>query len=133
VKKLALLALFALGLSLLSACGSSTSNTGNTGGGNSNVVTMGSVTFHSDSITIKTGDTITFKSDPAGSPHILGIGKDGDFTQPEAGAPDFGSQGHMINVGESWTTPPWNTPGTYHVSCSIHPTTMADFVVTVTG
>ena len=131
MKKLALVALFALALSLLAACGSS-SNTGGTGG-NSNEVTLGSTQFNSSSITIKKGETITFKSDPSGSPHILGIGKNGDFTQPEAGAPDFGAQGHMINTGASWTTPPWNTPGTYDVSCSIHPTTMADFVVTVTG
>jgi plastocyanin len=130
VKKLALLVLFALAISLLAACGSG-SNTGGTAGAG-NVVTMNSVQFTSNSITIKKGDTITFKSDPAGSPHILGIGKNGIF-ESEAGAPDFGSQGHMVNVGESWTTPPWNTPGTYHVSCSIHPSTMADFAVTVTG
>jgi plastocyanin len=132
VKKLALLVLFILSISLLAACGSGSSNTGSSGGGG-NEVTLGASTFGSNAISIKKGDAITFKSDPSGSPHILGIGKNGDFSQPEAGAPDFGSQGHMVTTGDSWTTPPWNTPGTYHVSCSIHPTTMGDLVVTVTG
>ena len=134
MKKLVLLALFALSLPFLAACGGgSSSNTGSSGGGSSNTVTMGATTFNSNSITIKKGDTITFSTDQSGSPHDLVIGKNGNFT-PEAGAPDFGgSNGHMVSPGQSWTTPTWDTPGTYDVSCTIHPTTMSDFVVTVTG
>ncbi len=97
-----------------------------------NTVTMGPNNYASgDSITIKVGQTITFTDDKAtGSPHILVIGTNGQY-QADANAPDFkGSTGINFNPGDSWTSPPWTTPGTYHVTCTIHPTTM-NLTVTV--
>ncbi|HLW03592.1 MAG TPA: plastocyanin/azurin family copper-binding protein [Ktedonobacterales bacterium] len=84
-------------------------------------------------MTIKQGQTITFVDDKAtGSEHILVIGKEG-IAQTEAGAPNFkGSTGTTFQPGQSWTSPPWTTPGTYHVTCTIHPTTM-NLTVTVTA
>jgi plastocyanin len=137
VKKVALIALFALMISVLAACGSSSSsgsggNSGNSGS-NSNTITMGATTFSTNSITITKGSTLTFVDDQnTGSMHILVTGTQGNF-QSEAGAPDFGgANGHTFQPGQSFTTGPWNTDGTYHVTCTIHPTTM-NLTVTVTG
>ena len=89
------------------------------------VVTMGSNTFGQTSMTIKQGQTITFVDERAtGTEHILVIGKEG-VAQPESGAPNFqGSKGITFLPGHSWTSPPWTTSGTYHVTCTVHPTTM---------
>lgn len=138
VKKVALLALCCLAISLLAACGGSTSsNSGNNGGGNNgnsaNTITMGVQTFSSNTITITKGSTLTFTNDPnSGTEHILLIGSNGTADN-EAGAPDFGgSNGETIQPGASFTTGAWNTAGTFHVTCEIHPTTM-NLTITVSG
>ncbi|HEY7123526.1 MAG TPA: plastocyanin/azurin family copper-binding protein [Ktedonobacterales bacterium] len=96
-------------------------------------IRMGPNNFEQSSITIKKGATITFVDDPStGSLHILVIGTQGS-SQPEEGAPDFkGSTGITFQPGQSWTSPPWQTPGTYHVTCTVHPTTM-NLIVMVTS
>ncbi len=94
---------------------------------------MGPNNFEQASITIKQGQTITFVDDKAtGSMHILVIGNLGKY-QPEVGAPDFhDGTGITFHPGDSWTSPPWTKPGTYHVTCIVHPTTM-NLPVTVTS
>ncbi len=89
------------------------------------VVTMGSTTFGQTRLTIKQGQTITFVDEKAtGTEHILVLGKEW-VAQPESGAPTFGgSKGMTFLPGQSWTSPPWTTAGTYHVTCTVHPTTM---------
>ncbi len=134
MKKVGLLFLFALVVSLLAACGSgSTSSSGGSGSNNPNTITMGASTFSTDTMTITKGSTITFVDDQnSGTEHILVTGKMGVY-QNQPGAPDFGgSNGHTFQPGQSWTTPPWNTAGTYFVTCVIHPATM-NLTVTVTG
>lgn len=134
MKKLALVALIGVLCSiLLAACGSS-NNSGNTSNGGSSCdathVTMTANTFCEDTITISKGSTITFIDDKnSGTEHILVIGKNGSAAT-EQGAPDFGSNGHTFQAGDSFTTPPWNTAGTFHITCTIHPTTM-NLTVTV--
>ncbi len=90
-----------------------------------NTVIMGASTYTSgNSITIKKGTTITFQDDKAtGSTHILVIGQDGK-PETETGAPNLGPNGMTFNPGDSKPIGPWTTPGTYHVTCTIHPTTM---------
>jgi hypothetical protein len=61
--------------------------------------------------------------------HLLLVGTNGT-AHSEAGAPDFGTAGHAVQPGQSWTTSPWNQAGTYHVTCQIHPQTM-NLTVTV--
>lgn len=134
MKKVAFIALFALAISMLAACGSSnTGGSGGSGGNSPNTITMGATTFSSNSISITKGSTITFvDSQSNGAEHILVNGQQGMY-KAEAGAPDFGGMsGHTFQPGQSWTTGPWNTAGTYHVTCTIHPTTM-NLTVTVTG
>lgn len=128
MKKLAMIITAAAIITILVACGS-VSNPNIT---NPNTVKTEGGVFSISSITIKKGSTITFLDDPNnGALHILVIGRD---AQPETenGAPDFGggAAGIRIDVGDSWTTPPWNTAGTYHVACTVHPTMNLTVIVT---
>jgi plastocyanin len=112
-------------VALLAGCGGS-------GGGSSNTVTMSNSTFGQSSISISKGSTITFKNDaPAssGTFHQLRNGSNGTVQQ-EPGAPTINSPD--IQPGKTYTTPPFNTDGTYHIFCTIHPTTM-NLTVTVSG
>ncbi len=107
-----------------------------TAGGNASCTpsgfTLGVETFCADMLTLPKGGTITFKNDPAsGTPHYLVIGKNG-MAETEQGAPSLGATPRIISPGQSFTTGAWNTPGTYHISCQIHPTTM-NLTITVTG
>ncbi len=137
VKKIALVVLFALAVSILAACGGSTesNNTNNTGnsGSSSNTITMDATAFSMDTITIAKGSTITFtNAQNSGTQHILVIGNQG-IPATEDGAPDFGgSNGHTVDPGQSFTTGAWDTAGTFHITCLLHPTTM-NLIVTVTG
>ncbi len=125
----------ALALSTLAACGgpSATAPTGTTpaAAGAANTVNMTGVQFDVSTITIAKGSTLTFTDPQGGSPHNLVNGSQGQ-AQPESGVPAFGSGGQTVAAGASWTTPPWNTAGTFHVTCTYHPTTMT-LTVTVTG
>lgn len=111
---------FALALSTLAACGGSAAPTTS---GSGNTVNMTGVQFDQSSITISKGSTITFTDPTGGSPHNLVNGTEGQ-AHPESGAPDFGSGGQTVAPGASWTSPAWNTAGTFHVTCTFHPTTM---------
>lgn len=128
MKKISLLVVFALALlTVLVACGGgSTTPTSTT-----TTVTMGAVTFNSTSVTITKGSTITFTTEQGATAHNLVNGTDGK-ARPETGAVDFGSGGQTVGPGKSWVSGAWNTAGTFHVTCTYHPTTMT-MTVTVTG
>src|SRR5579872_2484993 len=129
MKKFALFITFAMVLTLVIAC-SGTPN--NVTGNNPNTVKLVAGTFATSSISISKGSTITFLDDPNnGALHILVIGQNGQ-QESEQGAPDFGGlSGERIDVGNTWTTPPWNTAGTFHVACTVHP--LMNLTVTVKG
>lgn len=115
-------------LTLVVACGGTSGPQVN----NPNTVKLLAASFAVPSITIKKGSTITFVDDAGdGSLHILTVGKLG-IQESEAGAPDFGGfAGIRIDIGDSWTSPPWNVAGTFHLTCTAHPATM-DMMVIVT-
>jgi plastocyanin len=76
--------------------------------------------FTVDKATIPVGGTLTFVNNSRWL-HVLGPGEKGRLTGT-AGVPSMGDRGaHMSQTGETWTTATWNTPGTYHVTCSLHP------------
>jgi len=127
MKKLTFLTIFALlALSVLAACGGSSTTTSAP-----TSVTMGAVQFNSTSVTITKGSTINFTTDQGGTAHNLVNGTNGK-NRIESGAPDFGTGGQTVGPGKTWTSPPWNTAGTFHVTCTYHPTTMTMTVI-VTG
>jgi plastocyanin len=129
VKKFVALFPLVLLMSLLAGCVVQSAPTGSGG----NTVTMGPNNYITgNTITLKKGQTITFVDDKAtGSMHILVIGTDGT-AKADPKAPDFGANGITFQPGDSKASPPWMNPGTYHVTCTIHPTTM-NLTVTVTA
>jgi len=128
VKKLFLISIFALTFSLLIACGGTpTTNTNNP-----YTIKMGAADFATTSISIPKGSVLTFVNDTnTGSLHILVVGRNGQ-NEAENGSSDFGgTAGHRAEVGDTWTTLPWNTAGTYYVTCTVHP--LMNLKVVVTG
>lgn len=130
MRKLPLLILVALACLLLVAC--SSPNSGSSGPCTAQNLTMGPDNFCTSAISIPKGGTITFVDDPDnGAIHILTIGTYGS-NETEKGAPYFGgAAGHSMNAGDKWTTPPWNKPGVYHITCTVH--AQMNLTVTVTS
>jgi plastocyanin len=92
----------------------------------SNVVHMGATNFKQSSITIKKGQKITLVND-SGSVHIIENGtwehgSNGQAYQEkpdqESGAPKVDTQ---ITGDSSQTIGPFNTAGTFHLYCVVHP------------
>lgn len=129
MKRMSFLPIVVLILTALVACGGSSNSNSSTS--SNYTVTMSGVTFNTNSITIPKGSTITFTTNQGGAAHNLVNGTNGQ-AHPENGVPSFGTGGQTVGAGQSWTTGPWNTAGTFHVTCTYHPTTMT-LTVTVTG
>ncbi|HEX7737477.1 MAG TPA: plastocyanin/azurin family copper-binding protein [Ktedonobacteraceae bacterium] len=127
MKKILFLAIFVLLITAIVACGGSSNAAASTS--QHYTVHMSGVQFNNSSLTIGKGSTITFTTDQGA--HNLVVGTNG-LAQPESGTPDFGAGGKTVASGQSWATGPWNTAGTFHVTCTYHPTTMT-MTVTVTG
>ena len=76
-------------------------------------------------IKIHTGETLTFQNNSRWI-HILGPGRNGLLAGP-------GSSGmtprHMLEENESYTTARWNNPGSYSITCPVHPDMNAEVVV----
>jgi len=94
-------------------------------------ITMGVASFvGSRTLAIKTGGAVTF-DDPAssGGTHILVTGMNGTFTA-EAGAPDgfAAASGIPFSPGDRKTIA-FPTAGTFHITCTIHPTMQATITV----
>ncbi len=100
---------------LVVACGG-----GSSGGGGSTDVHMNSTNFTQPSVTISKGSSLNLVDDVA-VVHIIQNGSwDNGTPKPatEPGAPTVnvqfqGSDSHMVG--------PFNTAGTYHLYCTIHP------------
>lgn len=93
-------------------------------------IVMTTNSFEPAARTVKQGGSITLFNQTRGALHIL-VNGDRGATRVEPGAPSFGgASGHRSERGEVWTTPIWSTPGTFHVTCTIHPT--MNLTVTVT-
>jgi len=90
---------------------------------------MGTSTFTgSTSLTIHQGTTVKFADAASGATHILMMGANGMYGGM-MGAPNMlnSSMGMTISPGQTMMVT-FTTPGTYHITCSIHP----DMNVTIT-
>jgi plastocyanin len=76
-------------------------------------------------ITIHAGDTITFQNSSRWI-HVIGPGEKGLLAAPGMGAM---TPRKMMEENDSYTTPPWTTPGTYQITCTVHPDMDAKVVV----
>jgi plastocyanin len=84
--------------------------------------------FSVDTVTIPVGGRVTFVNDSRWL-HVLGPGDHGRLTA-DAGVPAMGPRGALMSqTGDVYTTATWNTPGTYKVTCSLHPEMTVTVVV----
>ncbi|HLI69404.1 MAG TPA: hypothetical protein VKV19_06555 [Ktedonobacteraceae bacterium] len=125
-KLLAGVMLLAILTTILAAC--SIHDTGGGGTAAGPTVHMGNANFTQSSITIKKGQSITLIDDVS-TEHIITNGEWKTSSSPslfkENGAPVYNQ---TFNGNDSGTLGPFNTSGTFHYLCTIHP----DMNLTVT-
>jgi plastocyanin len=111
----AVMGLLTILISLVAACGGSATASG------PNQVHMNDLNFEQSSITIKKGERITLVNDVA-AVHIIENGtwdNNGNAqSDKESGAPAVDAQ---LNGYANQQFGPFNTPGTFHLYCTIHP------------
>jgi plastocyanin len=87
-----------------------------------NEVDMVAAKFSMSSITIKAGEAVNF-ADPAGTGtlHTVCLGADSTCDVAANGPQALHSPGFTINAGDPAKAVKFDTPGTYKITCSIHP------------
>jgi plastocyanin len=90
-------------------------------------VGMVSADFARDVVTIHRGDRLTMVND-SNVVHVIGPGSDGRIVGPQRHEPVVGF--HLMQTNSVYTTPPWKTPGTYYLTCSVHPDMTLKVIVT---
>jgi plastocyanin len=129
---LPVVAVFAIGFVLVS-CGKPVGvvSTGPASGCTNGEVGMSSVAFIQQTCTIKAGDAVTFV-DPAGTGnlHILCFGKNQQCSPHPDGPTELNAAGGVtFNAGDAPKNYTFTKPGTYDVTCTIHPN--MDITITV--
>jgi plastocyanin len=71
-----------------------------------------------DTVYIHRGQDLTFV-DSSRNIHDIGPGQNGLITTAVRGEPVRGF--HLMQMNEVYKTGPWLTPGTFHVTCGLHP------------
>lgn len=133
-KFIAALVMFGLVAVLVAACTASNYGSGNSSSGgsssggsssgssSSSTVHLGNTNFTQSSVTISKGSSITLIDD-VGVTHIISNGSWVNGTakpSTEPGAPTVQNL-TFSSAGQSKTIGPFNTAGTYHFYCSVHP------------
>jgi plastocyanin len=83
-----------------------------------NTVGMSFMDFSKDVVTLHRGERLTLVNSSRNI-HAIGPGEDGQIVSHVRGEPLTGY--HMMETNAVYTTGAWLIPGTYHVTCSIHP------------
>jgi plastocyanin len=114
---------------LIAACGSSASansnttgsNTGSSSGSNTAVVQMGTTNFLQSSVTLNKGENLKLV-DTGSVLHILNPGSWVNGTPTPATQKGLPTLNNLQFTGnDSHVIGPFNTAGTYHIYCTIHP------------
>ncbi len=115
----------------LAACAGGPDYGGSSGGGSSGASTLslGGSSFNgATSITITAGQAVTF-DDSSGGTHDLVTGTSGQFTAATGAPNEFSTKdGLDLSAGDKKTVT-FNTAGTYHITCTIHPSMQATVTV----
>lgn len=82
--------------------------------------------FASENVTVQCGQTLTMQND-SNWVHIIGPGRDG-LLAPNPGVPI--TRRKLTETGDVYRTGAWTKPGTFYVTCSIHPEMTVKVVVT---
>ncbi len=98
----------------LAACGQSSTA--------ANEVSMAAGDFSTTSVTIKAGQAVQF-TDPVGigGPHTICLGANGTCDTAAKGPQTLTGDGFTMNPGDPAKEVTFATPGTYKLTCSIHP------------
>jgi plastocyanin len=109
-----IVALALLPLLALAACGQ--------GAAAPNEVSMTGSDFSPTNVTIKAGQAVHFTdSAGVGAMHIVCLGVDGDCDAAAQGPQALQLGGFTINVGDPPRDVTFTMPGTYKITCSLHP------------
>jgi plastocyanin len=90
-------------------------------------VGMVSTDFGRDVVKIHEGARITLVNN-SNVVHVIGPGNNGRIIGTEPHVPVVGF--HLMQTNSVYTTPPWMTPGTYYLTCSVHPDMTLKVIVT---
>lgn len=82
--------------------------------------------FTLDTVHLHRGQYLTFV-DSSRNIHEIGPGQNGHITSQVRGDPLTGI--HLMQTNTVWKTGPWLTPGTFYVTCGVHPTMNLTVVV----
>jgi plastocyanin len=91
-----------------------------------NVVGMNFMDFTKDVVTLHRGERLTFV-DSSRNIHVIGPGQNGKVVNSVRGEPLTAF--HLMTTNGEYTTGPWLTPGTFYVTCGVHPTMNLTVVV----
>jgi plastocyanin len=83
--------------------------------------------FARDVVTIHEGQRVTFFNN-SNVIHTIGAGRGGKVVSYEKNVPVLGF--HLMQTNSVYRTPPWMKPGTYYLTCSVHPHMTIKVVVT---
>jgi plastocyanin len=72
--------------------------------------------FSTKDVQLHRGQTLTFVNDSRYM-HIIGPGRDGTLAEAD-GVPMRSRV--LMATGSTYTTPPFDVPGTYYITCSMH-------------
>jgi plastocyanin len=89
-------------------------------------VGMGHEVFTTDQITVHRGETVTLVNNSRWA-HIIGPGRDGSLLEDD-GVPM--RERVLTETDDSYTTASWDKPGTYYLTCSMHPEMTVKVIVT---
>jgi plastocyanin len=92
----------------------------------SGTVGMDHEVFTSDMVTIRRGETLTLVNDSRWA-HIIGPGRDGSLAEADRNPM---RERVLTETDDRYTTQPWTVPGTYYLTCSMHPDMTVKVVVT---
>jgi plastocyanin len=81
-------------------------------------VGMVTLDFARDTVTIHAGQSLTMVNN-SNVVHVIGPGRGGQVWGTETHVPVTGF--HLMQTNAVYQTPPWRTPGTYWLTCSVHP------------
>ncbi len=92
-------------------------------------VGMAQSQFDRTSVTIKAGDVLRLMNN-SNFLHVVGPGTKARISEA-AGVPSFGTDDvRTMPRGKPYVTGPWQRPGTYHLTCTLHPEMNLQVVVT---
>ena len=83
-----------------------------------NTVGMTFLDFTKDTVYLHRGQYLTFV-DSSRNIHEVGPGLNGHITTAVRGEPMTGD--HLMQTNTVYKTGPWQTPGTFYVTCAVHP------------